>query len=107
MPHPLLLAVAFASLIGAASAGPTPSLKARRFGRQLVSARVATGALGLVFVAAVLGSGVTAVAWAPAAQNLVYFVAVWTLEMRTRRAPVSNAGAATSQNAGKSSEDPT
>ena len=97
VPHPLMLAVAFASLVGAAAAGPMLSLKARRLGRQLVGARVATGALGLILVAAVLGAGVTAVAWALAAQNFVYFVTVWTLDMQSRTAPVSNVVAVTSQ----------
>jgi O-antigen/teichoic acid export membrane protein len=106
VPYPLLIAVAFASLLGAAAAGPMLSLKAQRLGRRLVSARVTTGALGLVFVAAVLSAGVTAVAWAMAAQNLVYLAAVWTLEMRTRTTSVSSVGAVTSQVTGLS-EDPT
>ena len=58
------------------------------------SARVATGALGLVFVAAALRAGVTAVAWAQAAQTLVYFVAAWALlEMRATATPIGNVAA--------------
>jgi len=94
VPRQLLLPVALASLLSAAAAGTILSLKARRRGRALVSARVATGALGLVFVAAALRAGVTAVAWAQAAQTLVYFVAAWALlEMRATATPIGNVAA--------------
>jgi O-antigen/teichoic acid export membrane protein len=82
VPHRLLLPVALVLLVSAAGTGPILSLKARRRGGPLVSARVGTGVLGLVFVTAALSAGVTAVAWAGAAQALVYSVTVWALEMR-------------------------
>jgi len=91
VPRQLLLAAALASIIGAAAAGPTLSLKARRRGGPLVSARVGTGALGLVLVAGALGAGVTAVAWALAAQTLVYCITVWIIDIRTTTTPAYNA----------------
>jgi hypothetical protein len=90
VPHRLLLPVALLLLVSAAGAGPILSLKAQRRGGPLVSARVVTGALGLVFVVAALGAGITAVAWAGAAQALVYSVTVWALEMRASATPISN-----------------
>jgi hypothetical protein len=40
-----------------------------------------------------LSAGVTAVAWAMAAQNLVHFVALWALDMRVQTTPVGNVAA--------------
>ena len=89
VPHQLLAPVAVASLLSAAAAGPYLSLKARRQGRLLVSTRTATGALGLVFVAAALDGGVVAVAWAAAAQNVVHLIAVSAFQVRAKAMAVT------------------
>jgi hypothetical protein len=57
-----------------------------------VTDRVGT-ALSLLFGATAAGLGVTAVAWALAAQSFVYFVAVWTLETQTSTTLVGNVAA--------------
>jgi O-antigen/teichoic acid export membrane protein len=92
VPSHLLVPLALVSWLGAAGTGPVLTLKARRRGQPLVSARIVTGALGLAFIAVALRFGLVAVAWAGAMQVFAYTIAVWWLELGPRVAAPAGAG---------------